>query len=320
MKKFGTPIGAGPGSESEKVGLVAEGTPLPVGSSLDAGEVVFGSGVDLDCRFGCWLELGLIGLGPPLCVDVGWFSAEPDGWGGVGVRLVEVVLVDEGELALLLEDVLVVGVVELEVLEVGVEPVVEEAVVDEPVVDEPVVDEPVVEEPVVEELVVEELVVEELVVDELLVAAGAQLIVSETITPLIGRDRDVTGVPGGTSTGKVNCWPPRRVTSTVHGSAEAFGTAASPRVRTADVTATTSFRLPSTVACLLPTYLRVFCGRMERAPRPHGGVGLTLLTASELCNGEALNGHKPFTGLVTSSSPVWSQAFAGRGPLTILLR
>ena len=31
MKKFGTPIGAGPGSESENVGLEDFGTPLPVG-------------------------------------------------------------------------------------------------------------------------------------------------------------------------------------------------------------------------------------------------------------------------------------------------
>ena len=31
MKKLGTPIGAGPGSESENVGLLAEGTPLPLG-------------------------------------------------------------------------------------------------------------------------------------------------------------------------------------------------------------------------------------------------------------------------------------------------
>jgi hypothetical protein len=32
MKKFGTPIGAGPGRESEKDGFDAEGTPLPDGS------------------------------------------------------------------------------------------------------------------------------------------------------------------------------------------------------------------------------------------------------------------------------------------------
>jgi hypothetical protein len=31
MKKLGTPIGAGPGSESEKVGFDAWGTPFPVG-------------------------------------------------------------------------------------------------------------------------------------------------------------------------------------------------------------------------------------------------------------------------------------------------
>jgi hypothetical protein len=31
MKKFGTPIGAGPGNDSEKVGLAAVGTPSPVG-------------------------------------------------------------------------------------------------------------------------------------------------------------------------------------------------------------------------------------------------------------------------------------------------
>lgn len=32
MKKFGTPIGAGPGSDSEKLGFDGDGTPLPVGS------------------------------------------------------------------------------------------------------------------------------------------------------------------------------------------------------------------------------------------------------------------------------------------------
>lgn len=31
MKKLGTPIGDGPGSESENVGLLALGTPLPEG-------------------------------------------------------------------------------------------------------------------------------------------------------------------------------------------------------------------------------------------------------------------------------------------------
>lgn len=31
MKKFGTPIAAGPGSDREKVGFDCVGTPLPVG-------------------------------------------------------------------------------------------------------------------------------------------------------------------------------------------------------------------------------------------------------------------------------------------------
>jgi hypothetical protein len=31
MKKLGTPIGAGPGSENEKLGFDGWGTPLPVG-------------------------------------------------------------------------------------------------------------------------------------------------------------------------------------------------------------------------------------------------------------------------------------------------
>jgi len=40
MKKLGTPIGAGPGSDSEYVGLAADGTPLPLGRLL-AGEFGF---------------------------------------------------------------------------------------------------------------------------------------------------------------------------------------------------------------------------------------------------------------------------------------
>lgn len=41
MKKLGTPIGAGPGSENENVGLLALGTPLPV-SGVTFGVVVAG--------------------------------------------------------------------------------------------------------------------------------------------------------------------------------------------------------------------------------------------------------------------------------------
>jgi hypothetical protein len=245
MKKFGTPIGAGPGSESEKVGLVADGTPLPVGSLFAAGAVVLGLGLglgldfDFDFDLGFWPEPGLIGLGPPLCVDVGWILPGPEGCGGVSVAPVEVVLVVEVVLELvpalvellLVDVVLVVDVVELE--EVGAELVVDG-------------------------LVVDELVVDGLVVDEPVVVAGPQLIVSETTTPWIGSDSDETGVPAGTSTGKVNCCPPSRITVTVHALAEASGIAASPRMITADVTAAISFRLPNTVACLLlPSRVRM---------------------------------------------------------------
>jgi hypothetical protein len=232
MKKFGTPIGAGPGSESENDGLVADGTPLPVGSLL-AGEVVLVLGLDLDFDFclGFWREPGLIALGPPLCVEVGCVLAGPEGCGGVCVRPVDVVL------------------------EVEVELEVEDVVLDEPVVDDVVGLELVL---VLDEL---ELLVElgvELVVDELVVVAGPQLIVSDTTTPLIGSESDETGVPAGTLTGKVSCCPPSKVTVTVQASAEAAGIAASPRMRTADVTAPISFRLPNTVACLLlPSRVRM---------------------------------------------------------------
>jgi hypothetical protein len=202
-------------------------------------------------------------------VDVGWFLPGPEGCGGAGVRLVELVLVGDVELELPVEVVLVVDVVELDVLELklellvevgvelvvdeGVELVVDELVVDELVVDEPVVDEPVVDEPVVDEPVVDEPVVDEPVVDEPLVVGGAQLIVSEMTAPVIGSDSDETGVPAGTLTGNVNSCPPSSSTVTVHTSAEAFGIAASPSVTTAEVAATISFRLPNTAAC--PSYI-----------------------------------------------------------------
>src|ERR1019366_4316372 len=246
MKKFGTPIGAGPGSESENDGLVADGTPLPVGSLL-AGEVVLVLGLDLDFDFclGFWREPGLIALGPPLCVEVGCVLAGPEGC-GVGVGCVLAGREGCGGVCVRPVDV---------VLEVEVELEVEDVVLDEPVVDDVVGLELVL---VLDEL---ELLVElgvELVVDELVVVAGPQLIVSDTTTPLIGSESDETGVPAGTLTGKVSCCPPSKVTVTVQASAEAAGIAASPRMRTADVTAPISFRLPNTVACLLlPSRVRM---------------------------------------------------------------
>jgi hypothetical protein len=220
--------------------------------------VVLDFDLGLGLELGSWLEPGLIGAGPPPWMDVGWLLPGPVGWGGVCVAVLEVVLVVEVELGLPVEVVLLVDVVELELeleleldelellVEVGVELVVDEGV-----------------ELVVDELVVGESVVDEPVVEELLVVGGAQLIVSEMITPVIGSDSDETGVPAGTLTGNVNCCPPNSVTLTVHASAEAFGIAASPSVSTADVTARISLRLPNTAACLLlPSRVR-----MELAPR-----------------------------------------------------
>lgn len=186
MKKLGTPIGAGPGSESEKLGLEADGTPLPVGSATfflalalrwPAGCV--GEGVVV-CR---WLE--------GFCFLVGWLGA------GLGRVLedgeVEVELEvelededeDEDELELELE-------LEPEWLEVNPEP-----------------------PGVVLELAV--------VLDEL-VLSRTQLSVSETIPGTCGRLRFWTGVPAGTlgNTNVCVC-PPATVTETVQVSAEATG-------------------------------------------------------------------------------------------------
>lgn len=127
MKKFGTPIGAGPGSESENVGLDALGTPLPLGSR----------GLAVACRrvaFGCPDGLGLGDLvwGWPWCE--GFFCGE-DGVGcGVARFGVEVLCLPgalEGEREV---------EVELEVVRVDDEPdVVDELVVVVVVVDDELV-------------------------------------------------------------------------------------------------------------------------------------------------------------------------------------
>jgi hypothetical protein len=69
MKKFGTPIGDGPGSEREKEGLDAEGTPLPDGSpALCLALWCFGDAFFLVvegavCLEGRWRLVGRVGLG-----------------------------------------------------------------------------------------------------------------------------------------------------------------------------------------------------------------------------------------------------------------
>ncbi len=59
-----------------------------------------------------------------------------------------------------------------------------------------------------------------------------------------------SGVPGGTLTLNVNCWPPTNVTITLHVSAEATGIDARPKTTSATLAAThatNSFRVLSTV-------------------------------------------------------------------------
>ena len=80
MKKFGTPIGAGPGSDNENVGFFADGTPFPVGS--------FALGC-LDLLFGFVFFFATAGW-----VDEGFsLRLAPDGEGVVVVD--ELVVVDE---------------------------------------------------------------------------------------------------------------------------------------------------------------------------------------------------------------------------------
>jgi hypothetical protein len=108
MKKFGTPIAAAPGSDSEKVGFDAVGTPLPEGRLLFLLVVFFLAGVD------------------PVVLVVDFCLCDEGRWAlprraGLGVWVVELLLVVV-ELEVEVEELevveLVVVVVEL-VVEVG---------------------------------------------------------------------------------------------------------------------------------------------------------------------------------------------------------
>lgn len=153
MKKFGTPIGAGPGSDSEYVGLLADGTPLPVGRSTAVVVGAFTAGapalVTVVFRVdGLSVRLGAAGFGAlevevevdvvvSLVVPLPWLDDEVEddvevevgvvGDVVVGVAVVVVVLVADGVV-----DVVVVGVVV--VLDGVVEVVAGVVVVADPVV------------------------------------------------------------------------------------------------------------------------------------------------------------------------------------------
>jgi hypothetical protein len=115
MKKLGTPIAAGPGSDSEKVGFDVVGTPLPVGSAGEGG---------WEERLG--LALACLCLGRPLPVApvlvVVWlledFCWRRPGllWRGV-VELLLVVVLELEELELELEVEVEVELLELELEE-----------------------------------------------------------------------------------------------------------------------------------------------------------------------------------------------------------
>jgi hypothetical protein len=260
MKKLGTPIGAGPGSANEKLGLAAVGTPLLV---------VGGGGVGGFDALG-FLALGFFGLGwgaeelwfrllPAFEVPefnfvgfwllVGLFGAGLlDGW---CVVLVWVELVDErGGLGLW------VGVLDVEVeLEVEVEV----------------------------EVVVCGCVVVTVAAGVVAVTGGHD---SDTLVICrpAGTGSELGGVPGATFW-NVNVWPPATVTVTVQPSAEAVGSTARPSTvtREATVTATIlSFRLLNTLAY---SSRRVPRGDSSQL-RSQVGLGLKLLTGAELFNWE----------------------------------
>ncbi len=130
MKKFGTPIAAGPGSENEKVGLDGVGTPpgpMYAGGFGGAGGFTLPLGLTVDgAVVGPLCELGWLVPGPLVCGGVVegevvvegwvWVVVEPepecveDGVDGVVDEvLVELVLVEVG--VLVVDVVVVSGVV-----------------------------------------------------------------------------------------------------------------------------------------------------------------------------------------------------------------
>jgi hypothetical protein len=216
MKKLGTPIGAGPGSESEKVGLEDFGTPLPVGR-LTFGFLAFCDVVVVVVVVWVWLE--------PFCCLC------RVGFGGVAEGVVELELDEEDE-----------DEPECE-LDPECEPEPDELELEELELEELELD-----------LVGEEVVVEdggeEVVVEDGGGAAGAQ--VSDSTTAPTGSATDEIGAPA--TIGKVTVWPVTSFTVSVQLLAEALGraTAIRPASRApASVIEKISFRLNNNSARLL---------------------------------------------------------------------
>jgi hypothetical protein len=258
MKKFGTPIGAAPGSANEKVGLAGVGTPLGVRGGGGVGGVFALFGFLPFLGAAGWLTLLPAWAVPGLSV-VG-FCPLP------GPELLIVVVGVVGCLVVLVPDVLCDGfglpVVEVEVeVEVGVELGVD---VDVEVVGAGVV--------------------------VVTVAAGVVAVAGghDSDTLVIGRftgsGSELGGVPGATFW-KVKVWPPATVIVTVHPSADALGSAARPSTVTIEATVTAailSFRVFNTVAYSSRRMPLAYSSEL----RSQVGLKSTLLAAGEVCNWE----------------------------------
>jgi hypothetical protein len=240
MKKLGTPIAAGPGSDSENVGFDGPGTPLPLGSFAAAFFWAWLPDCACDfffffflCFFLCLCFLCALAAVEDCCSDWLGFVC----LGVVDVELLVVVVLElEVELELELELEVEVELEELDEVE-ELEGLVVVVLLEDGLV-------------VVLELVVIVTVGAVVVLDEL----DWQDSLSDATAPLIGRFIDEIGVPGGTLTLNVSVCPVTRVTVTVHASADATGRLATSDSRIAPARASTSesFRLPSNVARFLP--------------------------------------------------------------------
>jgi hypothetical protein len=267
MKKFGTPIGAGPGSESEKVGFEGVGTPLWLDDLWDFG---FGFGLGFGLCGVCCLCLWVRGFEADGRFDEGsWALAGPVACGGPGGGAVVVELVEvEVDVELGVE-------VDVEV-EVGLDVVEVEVEVDDEVAELEVV---VV---LLEVLVVEEeSMVAEVVVGVVAVIPGRQLSVSDAITPDTGSVNKDIGVFGGASTTNVCVSPPIMIAVIVHESAAAAGNPTADiaaSIAPASALTTNSFRvLDTTTYLLLPFRVR------NPMAAPGRRRQKTLLATSEVC-------------------------------------
>ncbi|MBV9943596.1 MAG: hypothetical protein JO262_15830 [Solirubrobacterales bacterium] len=222
MKKFGTPIGAGPGSAKENVGLAGVGTPLSVLAGEDVGALLFVVVFGLFGLFGLfgWFGFfgcfGFAGLGCLTLLapcELPWFVWE----GFCPLPFPELFLAGCGAF----DSIVVVGVVDDAPWDgfglAGVDVELEVVVV---------------------------------VVVVVVLVPGGHDCTTLVMGRFTGSGNELAGVPGGTFW-KVKVLPPATVMITVQPLAEALGIAARPSTATTDAKVTAaifSFRLLNTVA------------------------------------------------------------------------